>query len=83
MRFQALRRLDNKGEIMDKQLTIIYLKKGISAELTPQVNEFKYLRMKNIKSPLVLERKKYFQERRDKLTAETNKVEEIIKELEK
>ena len=69
--------------IMDKQLVIKYLKKGINAELTPQVNEFKYLRMKNIKSPLVLERKKYFQERRDKLTAETNKVEEIIKELEK
>ena len=83
MRFQALRRLDNKGEIMDKQLAIKYLKKGISAELTPQVNEFKYLRMKNIKSPLVLERKKYYQERRDKITAETNKVEEIIKELEK
>jgi len=83
MRFQALRRLDNKGEIMDKQLVIKYLKKGISAELTPQVNEFKYLRMKNIKSPLVLERKKYYQERRDKITAETNKVEEIIKELEK
>ena len=68
---------------MDKQLIIKYLKQGIRAELTPQVNEFKYTRMKNIKSPLVLERKKYFQERRDKITAETNKVEEIIKELEK
>ena len=67
---------------MDKQLIIKYLKQGIRAELTPQVNEFKYTRMKNIKSPLVLERKKYFQERRDKITAETNKVEEIIKELE-
>ena len=68
---------------MDKQLIIKYLKQGIRAELTPQVNEFKYTRMKNIKSPLVLERKKYFQERRDKITAETNKVEEIIKGLEK
>ncbi len=68
---------------MDKQLIIKYLKQGIRAELTPQVNEFKYSRMKNVKSPLVLERKKYFQERRDKITAETNKVEEIIKELEK
>ena len=69
--------------IMDKKLIIKYLKLGISSALTPQVNEFKYLRMKNIKSPLVLERKKYYQERRDKITAETNKVEEIIKELEK
>ena len=68
---------------MDKQLIIKYLKQGIRAELTPQVNEFKYSRMKNVKSPLVLERKKYFQERRDKITAETNKVEEIIKGLEK
>jgi len=68
---------------MDKQLIIKYLKRGISAELTPQVNEFKYARMKNIKSPHVLEQKKYYQERRDKITAETNKVEEIIKEFEK
>ena len=68
---------------MDKQLIIEYLKKGISAELTPQVNEFKYLRMKNVKSPHVLVKKKYYQERRDKITAETNKVREIIKELEK
>ena len=69
--------------IMDKLLIIKYLKLGVSAEQTPQVNEFKYLSMKNIKSPHVLERKKYYEERRDKITAETNKVEEIIKELEK
>ena len=69
--------------IMDKQLIIKYLKIGVSAEQTPQVNAFKYLSMKNIKSPHALERKKYYQERSDKITAETNKVEEIIKELEK
>ena len=69
--------------IMDKQLVIKYLKLGVSAEQTPQVNEFKYLSMKNIKSPHVLERKKYYGERRDKITAETNKVGEIIKQLEK
>jgi len=67
---------------MQKQLIIKYLNKGISAEETPQVSEFKYLRMKNIKSPFVLERKKYYQDRRDKIVAETNKVKEIIKQLE-
>tara|TARA_Y100000296_G_scaffold79925_1_gene104595 strand:+ start:353 stop:598 length:246 start_codon:yes stop_codon:yes gene_type:complete len=78
-----MEKIKKGGCLMDKKLIIKYLKKGISAEQTPQVNEFKYLRMKNIKSPFILERKKYYQERRDKITAETNKVEEIIKQLEK
>ena len=67
---------------MDKQLVIKYLKLGIDSELYPQ-KEDRYLLMKNVKSPHVLRRIKVLQAEKDEKIAETNKVEEIIKELEK
>ncbi len=66
---------------MDKQLVIKYLKLGIDSELYPQ-KEDRYLLMKNVKSPHILRRIKVLQEKKDEKIAETNKVKEIIKELE-
>ena len=67
---------------MDKQLVIKYLKLGIDSELYPQ-KEDRYLLMKNVKSPHILGRIKVLQAEKDEKIAETNKVREIIKELEK